>query len=363
MLTLTTQQTALVKYWLPALAAGFMAWLAFLLLGSTPLVRASGLALCIVGIALSLRRLGAVPSFAGALTLAFSPAFWSQTGGGSAGPATIVIAVVLAVLAALLALVASRRPYLAVGLAVLVFVGLFWSQVGTPRSLRLTSLVTTWLLFIVVDMLLLSNPHPDDPPAKRPQRHHIWGMLLLIGIGIINDPLLGLLCPALMLALLLSYVRLPLWYWGLLLAVTGLGMYGIFATYVESGWITPHIWRDAERWIDMVVLVVNQFSAVGVLLGVLGIARLARWYPPLGTTTMIAYAAYTLFGLVYTGPNREILLLPLLIVQVVWMTYAVFTIGQWAAKQETPTAYRMRRLIYLAYLLMPALLLFQIVRV
>ncbi|NJR12522.1 hypothetical protein HC776_01145 [bacterium] len=55
---LTPQRLFWVRYWLPSVVAGGLAWLLFLL-AETPLIRASGLALVIVGLTLALRRLGA----------------------------------------------------------------------------------------------------------------------------------------------------------------------------------------------------------------------------------------------------------------------------------------------------------------
>src|SRR5690606_34635526 len=98
------------------------------------------------------------------------------------------------------------------------------------------------------------------------------------------------------------------------------GVYGVVNEYISSTfWLYPAAqaeainlrvpymmadgWRNAARWLRLVELVVGQFTAVGVVLGVLGLSRLARWYPPLGTITMVAYATYALFGLVYFGNN------------------------------------------------------------
>ncbi|MCS7071807.1 MAG: hypothetical protein NZM00_09895, partial [Anaerolinea sp.] len=69
------------RYWLPPLLAGAAAWLAFLIIGGTPLLRASGLALVIVGMGFILRPMGAALTVVGALALAFTPSFWIQTGG------------------------------------------------------------------------------------------------------------------------------------------------------------------------------------------------------------------------------------------------------------------------------------------
>lgn len=373
---LDERQQRILRFWLPCLVSGAVAALLLIALGDTPLVRALGLGLVIVGMALALRRMGAALAFIGSLTLCLSPAFWTQTGGGQGEPATIVLAIGAGGLAVLLALLLSQRPYVALGLGIAVFAALFFSQVGTPRSLRLTGFVASWLLYLMIDMLLLTNPHPEDtappilldkPPAEgtslvRP--YHTYGILLLFGVGVINDPLLALLAPAIGVALVLTRARLPLWYWLVLGAITVLGVRGIVVDYfwAQHEFLLLDRWRDASRWLIQLEVMEAQFGWAGMALAVLGLTRLARWYPPLGGVTLLAYSAYTFFGLIYIGPRKEALLLPLFIIQVLWMTYAVFTLAEWA-KRALPDR---RRWIELAaqasYAMMPVLLLLSHVR-
>ncbi len=368
---LNDQQYLVFKFWLPALVCGILAWVAFLLPGDTPIVRASGLALVIAGIVLTLRRMGAVLAGIGGLTLAFCPAFWVQTGGGEGEPATIVIAIAAAVVVMVLAVVVSKRPYIGFGLGVVIFVILFWSQIGTPRSIRLTAFVVSWLLYLVLDMLLVTNPRPDDAPPLlvnpsanykqelQAQSYHMWGILLLFGIGVLNDSLVTLLAPAIFLSLYLSRTTLPVIFWVILSLVVGVGMRGIVTDYgvVQAQFIALSDWRDGRRWVDLVNFVVMQFSILGVAAGVLGLARLARWYPPIGIVTMLSYAAYAVFALVYSGPNLESLLLPLLIIHTVWMTYAVFALGEWAKKSFLITGRWLRGGIITGYGLLPLIFL------
>jgi hypothetical protein len=372
---LTQQQRLILKFWLPPLVSGLLAFMLLAFVGETPLIRSGGLAVVIVGVALALRRMGAVLSVIGGLTLCLSPAFWSQTGGGQGEPATIVIAVTAAALAVGIATGVSQRPYIGLGVGVIIFVALFFSQIGTPRSLRLTAFVTGWLFYLIIDMLLLTNPHPEDdvPPllldrplaegASLVRPYHTLGILLLFGIGIINDPLLTLLAPSVVLALLLARTQLPLWYWALLTIIVLLGIRGIVADYLvgQSYLLVMDRWRDASRWLIEVRVVLRQFGIVGVLLAVLGLARMARWYAPLGIVTLLAYAAYTFFGLVWIGPRREALLLPLFIIQVLWMTYAVFTLSEWIKRAAALRQRAIQIAVQCSYALLPAALLLNII--
>lgn len=378
MLALTQTQRQTAAYWLPGLAAGALAWLAFVLLGQTSLIRASGLALVIVGMAMTLRRWGAVLAVIGGLALAFSPAFWSQTGGADSLNLPLTLAaLVVAGLAGLALARFGSRPYLGAAVALVVFTVLFWSGLATARSLRLTTLLTVWLLYLLVDLLHITNPRPDDGTLPgAPGAHHMVGILLLLALGVINDPLFTLILPAAALGLVLSHVHVSRWYWLALAGIAALGVYGMVDAYVVSTWWSfpaaqaeaaglrvPYVmvdgWREASRWIYLLGLVIEQFTVAGVALGVIGLARLARWYPPLGSVTMVAYATYTLFGLVYFGRNSAVLLLPLLVVQVFWMTYAVHALGEWLQHGLHPNG-ATRWLAPAAYTLLPLALLLRI---
>ena len=374
---MTPRQT--LVYWLPGIIAGGTAWLAFIALGHTPVIRASGLALVIVGMTLLLRRSGAALAVIGGLALAFSPAFWSQTTASddvNLGAALIMLAA--AALSAIVVLRFSRYGFLALILGFAVFALLFWSQLASFGSLRITTLSAAWLLYLLIDALYLTNPHPHDPPSPfRLQPRHTLGLLILLAVGVINAPVGILLAPAVLLGVLLYHQRLPWWYWLALMIIIGYGVAGVRAEYLSSTWWSypaaqadaqglriPFMladgWHAAGRWLRLVNLVVSQFTVVGVVLGIFGLSRLARWYPPLGTVTMTAYAAHALFGLVYFGNDAQVLLLPLLMIQIFWMTYAVYVLGEWLQRSVRPRLQILRWLAPAAYVLLPMLLLARI---
>lgn len=377
LLRLDERQFLFFKFWVPALLNGAITWVLFMGLGSTPIVRAVGLSLVVVGVTLSLRRMGALLSMVGGLTLALSPAFWSQTGGGENDPATIVIALFAAGATVIAVRFLSQRPYIGLGLGIVVFAGMFWSQIGTPRSLRLTGFIVGWLMFVLIDMLLLTNPRPDDAPhllrdsrkvlddpeAEPARPYHTLGILLLFGIGTLNDPVLVLLAPALALSLFLTHTRLPIWYWLAFGAATLIGLRGINIDYIQqlSYLFQLEQWRYGTRWLELIQLIIEQFSIFGLGLAALGLARLSRWYPPLGTTTLIGYAAYGLFALVYFGNDRQVLIMPLFIIQVLWMTYAIFTLSEWMGKFLAPRKKLGYYFIITLYSILPATMLANIV--
>ena len=372
---LDDEQLLLFKFWLPALANGLLVWVFFLTLGETPLLRASGLALVIVGVTLALRRMGSAVAIIGGLCLALSPAFWSQTGGSSGEPATIVIALAVAGATVLLVVLLSKRPAIGLGLGVVVFAILFWSQIGTPRSIRLTGFIIAWLMYLLIDMLLLTNPRPEDAPlilrsgglktvdgAVSARPYHIFGILLLITLGILNDPLVTLLMPTVVLSLLLTNSKLQWWYWLAIGIVIGLGLYGIWNNYMveEARFLMLGNWRSGAGWVEMIRLLMRQFTIVGLILSLLGLARLARWYAPLGIVSMIGFGAYWIFGIIYTGPRQDILLLPMYIIFVLWMSYAVLAISEWASRTFASQPRIGRYFVIASYAVLPAIMLFRI---
>lgn len=379
MIALTPEQKQRVDYWLPSLIAGAIAWAAFIFIGQTPIVRASGMAVAVIGMALALRTMGAPLAIIGGLALAFSPSFWAQTGGSELlSPALVAVTVLAGAGVAVAILRFSNRPVVGIAAGFVLFAVLFLGVVALPRSLRLTTILTAWTLFLMVDGLLASNPRPDQPLTGELGIQHTLGLLILLAVGVINDPLFVLLVPAGALGLFLSRKRLPPGYWAALLAILAYGLYGIYDIYYSEFWwnypvdlalgiqnnipyLIGTVWREPERWIHLMSLIVRQFTVFGLGLGVLGLARLSRWHPTVGVVTMVAFATYAVFGLVYFGQDSPVLLLPLLMIQLLWMTYAVYTFGQWLQKSVKPA--RVRWVAAAAFTLLPLFMLLRIMGV
>ncbi len=352
-ITPTLDLRSLLGYALSALLSGALTLLLYVSVGQTPFVRAFGLALVVGAMTLTLRRMGAWLAVIGGLALAFSPAFWSQRGGPESGAPIMALVLGATLICALLVRRFGARALLVVEIGLLVSALIFWRDFTYYKSLRITTLCAALVLYMLIDGLLRTNPRPDEAPRAPLDELHMMVLLLLLSVGVINDPLFVLFAPAIALGLMMSRTSLPLWYWALFVFVIGIGVYGFINDPVRARWwttaqtdnlgtsyIVMDAWRNSARWIMLIQLVVSQFTPIGALLGVLGLARLSRWYPPLGLVTMVAYAAYVLFGLVYFGVDSAVLLLPLLMIQVLWMTYAVFTFGAWLQKAFKQPALR-----------------------
>ncbi len=364
-------------YWLPALTGGALAWLVFLFPGETPLLRASGMAAVIVAMALLLRRFGGALALCGSLVLAFSPTFWSQTGGlATQELAPMLAVIVLTALAAWLLLRYSGQLLPGMVALFLLFALVFWSQLGQMGSLRLTALASAWLLVLLVDMLMRANPHPGDAGQEAPGAQHAFAILILLAVGIVNTSLFVLFMPAVLPGLVLARIRLPRWFWLLLLLITAVGLVGIAGRYLSSDWwlysaaqarqeglVLPYLladgWREAARWLDLLGIVRDQLTPVGGALALIGLARLSRWYPETGIITMLAWASWAFFGLIYFGRDSDVLLLPLHMISITWVTVAVRAAGDWAQRSAATQGLRLRWLVYALYFLLPASLLGQ----
>ncbi|MAU09199.1 MAG: hypothetical protein CL607_05210 [Anaerolineaceae bacterium] len=379
----TAARDQLVRYWLPPLLTGIIAFFILVAVGDTPVIRSGGMALAIVGVALGLRRMGAMLCSIAGLILLMIPAFWAQSGGQFGDFATVVIALIVAFVAMVVLSLALRRPTFGLGIGIVIFAGLFWSQIGTPQSLRLGGFVVGWLMFLIIDMLLMTNPHPSDsaPLIMRlqgietgkaredgsyaAQPYHTLGILLLYAVGILNDGSLVFLAPTVILSLALTKNRLPRWYWLAMTILVLIGLRGFAVDYLQlrDYQFLIEKWRDADRWFDVSQIIVRQFSPVGIALSILGLSRLARWYPVLGIVTMFGYGAYFMFGLVYVGPYRAILMMPLFIIQITWMTYAIFAIGEWSKKSLPQLSPYVSWVVYGLYGLIPLQMLLNITNV
>ena len=205
---------------------------------------------------------------------------------------------------------------------------------------------------MLTEMLILTDIRPDAVllTGRQPyRRDHAPLILLVMVLGVANDPLFALWSPAVLLGVWLTRHKLHPLYWIALIGVALYGGVGIARTYIDPTWwattadsvtaLGRHIpflvadgWREPARWFTLFDLVIRQFTPLGIVLGVIGLARLSRWHPPIGVVTMLAYGAYATFGLMYFGGDAATLLLPLLMIQLLWMTYAVYTLEQWAHK-------------------------------
>jgi hypothetical protein len=75
----------------------------------------------------------------------------------------------------------------------------------------------------------------------------------------------------------------------------------------------------------------------------------------------VGYGAYWIFGVVYDAPTRGLLLLPLFVIQVVWMTYAILALSEWASRTLPYHPKIGRYAVIVLYAVLPASMLLRII--
>lgn len=340
-------------YW-PVFVAGIISLLLFLLVGQAPVTRALAMAGTVAALTQILQRFGNGLALIGSATLTFTPAFWSQVIGSSTADPLLVMALLVGAGTVVgMFLLVGRKPAIGLAIGISIFAILFWTVVGTPRSLRITAFLSSWLLYLVMDAVLRVHPRPEELLRQSIELYHLYGFLFLLLIGILNDPLFTLMVPSVGLTLVVTRAPVKWGYWGALVLIALFGTYQLITQYASSTWwsfsteqarelgiVVPYLigngWRDANRWLELFQLFASQFSLVGVVLMLFGLSRMARWYPPLGIVTMVGFASYMIFGLLYLGRDVTVHLIPMFIIIIVWITYGIFAIGQWIGKSSAP---------------------------
>ena len=341
MTRITPQQWGWLRQWGPAGITALCAWLLLLLVGQTQLARASGLALAILGVTASMRPMGLVASMAGGLTLDAVPGLLVADGRrGNPTRHDCHCGCWLWRRPCCWGACLLERKELAAGLgASVLFIALFWSP--NRQGAELAAYRAGNCLAVVS-----ADGHAAaDQPATRHQaaasRRKAWQ---LAGISaafcrrhtersIVHAFRAG--HPARLAAFgraaasgTIGWLILATVIGGLILADADLSCWRSRRCCCPwDGGMPCAGWRWANiRWRSLAC----GRHCVG---SAMGLARLARWYPPLGTVTIIAFAClHSLRADLHRRVHREILLMPLIIIQVMWMTYAVNTISQWVNK-------------------------------
>jgi hypothetical protein len=241
-----------------------------------------------------------VTAAAAALALAFSPVFWSQA--IEAEVYTLNAAFVTGILAlfvyALTAKTASGQR-----------VGRRWLYtLAVVYGLALTHHLTSVLL---VPMILLGLWFVR--PQARPRE---WAAAATLGVAMFAVELyLPLRWPALH-----GGAALPLADW--LAWITGQRF---------GGAVQFDLWRDVTRWRIVGGLMWNAFGPAGATLAAAGLAWLAVKHRPLAAITIIAWAAYCAYGLIYKVADVSVFVLPAHIIMAFWIGAALAAAMGWIA--------------------------------
>lgn len=198
-----------------------------------------------------------------------------------------------------------------------------------------------------------------SPGERVPEAAHaliVPGLLALTGLSLTNHLTTVLLIPALALALLLAWPRLTWKQWAL---AAGLFLAGLLIyAYIPLRWPALHdgrlmrfdefvawvtgsrfggalqlrAWRDdPQRWAIVGRVLVDQYGWPGIILGSLGLVALVvrNWRAALVSAAV--FVAQAFYGLNYLVPDIDVFLIPMFLVQALWIGCGLDALVGWAA--------------------------------
>ena len=266
--------------------------------------------------------------------------------------AALPAAAAVMALAWLVARLGVGRPLAVIAALTLAFSETFWSQAVEAEVYALNAFFVVVILGILIGWQSRARSPAAAPGAE------VYLLALAFGLGLTNHVTLVLLAPAAALTLLQRRPQLTARQWAVaaLLFAAALSLYLYlplrwpalhggapmspqeFIDWVTGqrfgGALIPEYWSQPDRWLAIGRLILQQFGVVGLALGVVGLARLARWFPEIGVMTLVAYGAYFVYALVYIVPDIEVFLIPMHIIQVIWIAYALHAVREWAGKLD-----------------------------
>ncbi len=262
------------------------------------------------------------------------------------------------------------------------FSPVFWSQAVVAEIYALHN------VFVIAIMGLLlwlvgrpsadteNNDQTDDKDDEIAPR--IMLLFGLIGLSLTNHLTTVLLLPGVALAIYLAKPKLSRRQW---LAAAGLLIGGLllyiyiplrwpalhdgqsmpFGEFI--GWITGSRFSGAlqlgamfkgERWAIVYRLLLDQYLWIGIVLGIIGLITLILRNPRAAAVTGLIFVAQGFYGLNYLVPDISVFLIPMYLIQAIWIGYGVSTILQWVgAGIKKPPPYWFQLAILTAFALIP----------
>ena len=241
----------------------------------------------------------------------------------------------------------SDRLTAAIAALMLAASTVFWSQAIVIEVYGLNALLVAVVLWLLVS--LLRNPE------ARVQKWLIYALALTLGLGLSHHLDSAILfVPA---ALTLFFMR-PKLSWKSWLIAVGCFVIGLtpwlliyfrwpalhagqWMTIGEwIGWVTGQrfggalnlgLWSDPTRWSIMLRLTLEQFGWAGTAIAVIGLIVLVVRARRVAAITLLTFAGYFFFGLVYNVPDVSVFVIPLFLVIAIWIGVALSAIVQGAA--------------------------------
>ena len=249
----------------------------------------------------------------------------------------------------------------------------FWSQAVIAEVYALHSAFAAaiiggslWLVTRFHQGVLVDNPSIAASVQADPSRYAARIVIILFaltGLSLSNHLTTVLLIPTVALALLIAQPRLTWKQWILAAGVfvAGLLIYlyiplrwpalhdGRLMRWDEFwGWVTGSRFRgalqlqawltDPGRWQILSRLILDQYGWIGIVISAAGLILMVirQWRPALITLTV--FAAHAFYGLNYLVPDISVFLIPMFLIQAIWMGYGIaVTIGWFFRRYSIPT--------------------------
>jgi hypothetical protein len=253
----------------------------------------------------------------------------------------------------------QRRLLSALSAAAFAFSGVVWSQAVVAEVYALNALFVALLLTLLIDAA-------EKVAGQRVVTSTIYGLFLVLGLGLSHHLTMVLLLPALFIALLIARPRLSLRRWLIALGCFALGLspwllialrwpalhHGApmaFDQFVE--WITGarfggalilSAWSDPSRWQIVSRFLSEAYGLIGLIVALIGLLALARARWRTALIMLVGFIAYVFYALVYFVPDISVFLIPAFLIMALWIGVGAAFIIDTCARLLP----RMRRYVY-----------------
>ncbi len=252
---------------------------------------------------------------------------------------------------ALIAQLSGRRLIAFVAALAFAASRVVWSQAIVVEVYALNAVIAGVAL-----RLLVGSPPPPSPSGRGAGGEgggEVYALSLALGLGLSHHLTTILLLPALVLAILIARPRLSI---RTTLTTLGLFLLGLAAwLYIPLRWPALHggapmtpaefvewitgarfggalilsAWSDPTRWDIVTRFLLEAFGPAGAALAAAGLIGLAlrRWRAAL--LTLVVFAAYVFYGLVYFVPDVSVFLIPAYLVMAIWIGAGAAFLVDW----------------------------------
>lgn len=231
----------------------------------------------------------------------------------------------------------GQRGVSALAALALAFSRVFWSQAVQVEVYPLNAAFVTALVWLLI--IGLNNAPVND-------KRWLCALAAVYGLSFTNHLTMALMAPAIALGVLSARPRLQRRDWLLValcfLAPLALDLYiplrwpalhngewmslGDFIAYITGqrfgGAMQLGLWREATRWRIVGGLMLDAFGPGGAALAALGLAWLVARKWRMALVTLVAWASYFAYGLVYNVPDVSVFIIPAHIIMAMWIGVA-----------------------------------------